>query len=71
MVKAREHEIAVMAQMGVTDAWRQVYEEPMDNLGVGATQDQRRIDRILLSQPLGTLVKAVFTTPVGRSDTRR
>ena len=68
MVKAREHEIAVMAQMGVTDAWRQVYEEPIDKLGVGATREQRRIDCILLNRPLGTLVKVVFTTPVGRSD---
>ena len=35
MVKAREHEIAVMVQMGVRDAWRQVYEEPIDHLGSG------------------------------------
>ena len=68
VVKAREHEITVMAQMGVMDAWRQVYQEPIDKLGVGATREQRRIDRILRSQPLGTLVKALFTSPVGQSD---
>ena len=58
----------MMAQMGVTDAWRQVYEEPIDKLGPGATRKQRRIDCILLSQPLGTLVKAVLATPIGLSD---
>ena len=49
MVKAREHELAVMAQMGVTDTWSQGYEEPIDKLGVGATQEQRPIDCIVLS----------------------
>ena len=54
--------------LGVTDTRRLVYEEPTDSLRVGATRGQSHIDHILLGQPLGDLVKAVFMTPVGWSD---
>ena len=57
-----------MAQTGVSDAWRIVYKEPEDVVGVGVTREQRRIDGILLSQPLGDLVKAVFMMLAGGSD---
>ena len=67
-LKTRDHEVNVMPQMGVLDAWRNVFAEPEDKLGVGATREQRWIDRILISQSVCSLVKAVFTTPVGRSN---
>ena len=35
---------------------------------MGVLHEQRRIDRIHLSHPLGNLVKAVFTTPVRGSE---
>jgi hypothetical protein len=65
IVRARAFERSTMMHLGLEDAWRRLFEDPEEVTGVGATRENRRIDRVLLSTEVVGAVGGMYRVSVG------